>query len=186
MANIKKQIQHLLGNQKGFTLIELLVAMCITVLLGAAAVAIFLSSSQVYSNTIIQNEQQLIMDGVTEYLNDSLRYAMALDDYSPGESVPYEMTAIWCENGKLYSTDHYVNSQDALVFDFQSQTNQSLDIAFSYDGSGIITADICVTSTANAEKQTAYSQSIRLLNLDFGFTAPSATISGDTGIAFHN
>lgn len=180
VADIKTR----LGNKKGFTLIELLVAMCITAILGAAALAIFTSSSQVYANTIIQNEQRLILDGVTDYLNDSLRYSMGLEDYTGGDPVPTGMTAIWCENGKLYCTDHYVNAESALVLD--SDTGQALDIAFSYDGAGIVTVDIRVVSTVNPDKETTYTQSIRLLNLDFGFTAPSGSISGDNGIAFTN
>ncbi len=174
------------SNKNGFTLIELLVSIGIASLLGAAAVSIFISSSRVYSETIIQNEQQLIMDGVSNYLNSALRYSMGLETYQYDDSIPGDMTAIWCNDNKLYSSSSSPSASNALVFDFQTESNQLLDVRFSYDGGGILIADITVTAGTNASLQTTYTQSIRLLNLDFGFSAPSGSISNDAGIAFKN
>lgn len=175
-----------LSNQKGFTLVELLVSIGIASLLGAAAVSIFLSSTRIYTETITQNEQQLIMDGVNDYLNTALRYSMALESYEYDDSIPGDMTAIWCEGNKLYSSSTSPSASNALVYDFQTESNQLLDVRFTYEGGGILTVDIAVTSGTNASLQSTYSQTIRLLNIDFGFTAPSGSISNDTGIAFKN
>lgn len=158
LANLFADKKSPLRNQRGFTLIESLVALGIAAIIGVAAVALLMTGSEVYIDTQVKNEQQLIADGVSEYLSSSIRYAMTMDEYLGSNSS--SETAIWWENGAVYQSD----DPDTPVFDTDGQW---IDLIFDYDGGDMVTVYISVTSTADSSRTTEELMYIKLMNYEF-------------------